>query len=124
MATDLNPWFFESMGVAGFGELEPEAVLDEDSLTKAHDDWIEHIKKTVPKHKLLIHKSADGYGPICQHLGVPPEKCPTDYPNINDSYQMRLLLSGLISMNYAFWPALLLAIFLVFYFVRSFLFRS
>lgn len=122
-SADLNPWFFESMGVADVGTLAPEAVLDRDALARAHDDWIARVKATVPADRLLVHQSKDGYRPLCDHLGVPPDRCPPDYPYINDQFQMRVLLSGLVAINYAFWPAVLLALFLVIFLARRLFLR-
>lgn len=114
-SSSLHPWIFESMGLAEFGQLDTVAELDTDLLSKAHDDWIEHIKTTVPKEKLLIHKSADGFVPICKHLGISADNCPPDYPYVNDATQMRIMLSGLVLLNISFWPLLVVA---VLFFIR------
>ena len=58
----------------------PEIV----ELAKAHDTWIERVKNEVPADKLLIHKSKDGWAPICAHLHLEGTACPSiPYPHIN-----------------------------------------
>ena len=44
--------------------------------------WIDHVKASVPKEKLLIFKPNDGWEPLCTHLGLPVP--PVPYPSRND----------------------------------------
>jgi hypothetical protein len=39
-------------------------------LLKVHDDWIEDVREAVPAAQLLVHQSAEGWAPICAHLGL------------------------------------------------------
>lgn len=51
------------------------------------NDWIEDVKKSVPKEKLLIYNVKEGWDPLCKFLNVPvPER---DFPNSNDTEKMR-----------------------------------
>jgi len=82
---NLYPLLWEEIGVAPLGTLDLSKPLDRNALIKAHDDWIDRVKKTVPKSKLLIHKSSDGFEPICKHLGIPRKDWPEKYPHLNES---------------------------------------
>jgi len=79
------PYLWEESGVAPIGEIDITKPLDKDALIKAHDEWTERVKATVPAEKLLVHKSADGFGPICELLGIPEKDCPKEYPHLNDT---------------------------------------
>ncbi len=45
--------------------------------------WQEEVIRTVPKERLLIHQAKEGYGPICEFLGLPVPDEP--YPRVNDT---------------------------------------
>lgn len=55
------------------------------SLAAAHDAWAASVVGSVPADRLLIHRSADGYAPICRHLDIPDSECPREYPRVNDT---------------------------------------
>ncbi len=42
---------------------------------------------TIPKDRLLIHEAKDGYGPICDFLGLPMPEEP--YPRLNDTKEQQ-----------------------------------
>ena len=45
--------------------------------------WQEEVIHTVPKDRLLVHQAKEGYGPICEFLGLPVPDEP--YPRVNDT---------------------------------------
>jgi len=48
-----------------------------------YEDWIAHVKKTVPADNLLVFNVKQGWEPLCKFLGKPvPDK---PFPRINDS---------------------------------------
>lgn len=83
--TTTYSYLWEEIGVAPLGEIDFSKPLDRDALIKAHDDWTERVKATVPAEKLLIHQSADGFGPICDLLRIPEKDRPKKYPHLNAS---------------------------------------
>ena len=85
----VYPYLWEEIGLAPLGEIDFSKPLDRDGLIKAHDDWTERVKATVPAEKLLVHKSADGYGPICDLVGIPEKDRPAKYPHLNDTKQFQ-----------------------------------
>ena len=51
------------------------------------NNWVEEVKRTVPKEKLLIFSVKEGWGPLCKFLDAPIPDVP--FPNTNDSAQMK-----------------------------------
>ena len=51
------------------------------------NNWVEEVKRTVPKEKLLIFSVKEGWGPLCKFLDAPIPEGP--FPNTNDSAQMK-----------------------------------
>lgn len=58
-------------------------------MEKCYSDWLEHVKATVPKDRLLVHNAKQGWKPICDFLGKPVPDCP--YPRVNDSAGKRYI---------------------------------
>ena len=51
------------------------------------NNWVDEVKRTVPKEKLLIFSVKEGWGPLCKFLDAPIPEVP--FPNTNDSAQMK-----------------------------------
>ena len=62
---------------------EDEAARAGLSRKEAFIAHYEYVKKTVPKEKLLCHRSAEGWEPLCKFLDKPVPAEP--YPNVNDA---------------------------------------
>jgi len=69
------------------------APMDNVAVYDAHN---EYIRSVVPKDRLLEHNAADGWEPLCKHLGV---AIPTDaqgnkipYPHVNDTKALQALM--------------------------------
>jgi hypothetical protein len=56
------------------------------------NEWIEDVKRTVPREKLLIFNLADGWDPLCEFLGAPIPKKP--FPHINSRSMTRLVFTS------------------------------
>ena len=54
---------------------------------KFYNEWVEDVKKHVPKERLLVFSVKEGWNPLCSFLGVPVPNRP--FPNTNDSKQMK-----------------------------------
>jgi Sulfotransferase domain len=55
---------------------------------EAFDRWNEEVKKRVPAERLLVYEVKDGWGPLCDFLGVAvPEGRP--FPHLNDAETFR-----------------------------------
>ena len=54
-----------------------------DASVRYYNNWIIHVKNTVPPEKLLIFESKQGWAPLCNFLDIPIPEEP--YPRVNDS---------------------------------------
>ena len=55
----------------------------EETAVRFFNDWVEQVKSEVPSDRLLVFQVKEGWGPLCQFLGVPvPEEA---FPNVNDT---------------------------------------
>lgn len=55
----------------------------EEESVKFYKEWVEEVKKTVPKEKLLVFEPKDGWGPLCEFLNVSTPEGP--FPHVNDT---------------------------------------
>jgi hypothetical protein len=74
-------------------------------------EWNESVKRTVPAERLLVFEAKQGWGPLCEFLGVPVPDEP--YPRVNDAAAFRrrntvaLVVSWILLLS-PVWAILLL----------------
>jgi hypothetical protein len=62
--------------------------------------WNEKVKKRVPAEKLLVYEVKDGWGPLCDFLGVVvPEGKP--FPHLNDAETFRKRIRRRMALAFA-----------------------
>jgi hypothetical protein len=73
----------------------------------------EEVKRRVPQEHLLVYEVKEGWGPLCEFLGVPVPDEP--FPRLNDTAQMRRGMKTMRALTIAVRvaPALLVAAALV-----------
>ena len=49
-------------------------------------EWREQVEREIPADRLLVFEVKEGWGPLCQFLGVPVPEEP--FPNVNDTPSM------------------------------------
>lgn len=64
----------------------------------------EEVRRKVPRKKLLVYEVKEGWGPLCDFLGVEVPDRP--FPRLNDAAEMRRRIRLLRAMSFAI-PALL-----------------
>jgi hypothetical protein len=104
---ELLPWFLERFGAVPPGKkIHPRDVsMEELDLERAYTNWIQHVKKVVPSKHLLIHKPQDGFAPICKHLKIAADACPTmEYPHLNSRDEYLNTMWTFELMTNLFWP--------------------
>ena len=79
---------------------------DRDMAIEFFNDRLAEVKTLVPPERLLVHSAAEGWGPICEFLGV--DKPTAAYPYINDASRLQRAVRVLQLLNYA--PAAVLAL--------------
>lgn len=60
---------------------------DRDYMMAYFDRWREEVIAGLPNERLLVHRSKDGWGPLCAFLGVPVPDEP--YPRVNSKADMQ-----------------------------------
>ena len=71
--------------------------LDEDFVKTVWFDHIEEVKATVPAEKLLVYDVRDGWGPLCEFLGVPEPSEPL--PHLNKKENFKTMLNEMMKGN-------------------------
>ncbi len=80
--------FFEGL----FGAIEDG--LEES--TKLYNQWVEDVKATVPKERLLIFNVKQGWKPLCDFLEVPIPANNQPYPHVNDAQHFQVLIKLIV----------------------------
>ncbi|MBU6268179.1 MAG: hypothetical protein KGN34_11605 [Sphingomonadales bacterium] len=62
-------------------------LRDRDFMLDFFDRWRADVIAGLPPERLLVHRSADGWEPLCAFLGVPVPAEP--YPRVNSKEDMR-----------------------------------
>jgi hypothetical protein len=74
--------FMEATVSEDFGE----NIDDREFMTSYFRRWNERVIAEVPADKLLVFQAKDGWGPLCEFLGVPVP--PEPYPRVNSRADM------------------------------------
>jgi hypothetical protein len=76
----------------------------------------EHVRKVVPKERLLEFEPRMGWQPLCDFLEVPIPKgangSAMDYPHVNDSKQLRFVLKLVLAVGIVHWAILIALLYL------------
>jgi hypothetical protein len=68
------------------------------ALFSVYNNWIEDVKRTVPKDQLLVFNVKEGWEPLCKFLGVPVPQTP--FPRVNDTAQFNARIDAICRMNW------------------------
>lgn len=95
-------------GVTGIARLADEIVWDgtfdgrfEDK-TYAIETFERHneeVRRRVPPERLLVYEVREGWGPLCEFLGIEAPDKP--FPRLNEAREMRRRLFGLVALSAA-----------------------
>lgn len=56
-------------------------------LPQAYQGFQDTVRASVPPEQLLVYKVEQGWGPLCDALGLPVPDTP--FPNVNDSMEFQ-----------------------------------
>jgi len=87
---DKREWLAMASGVIAKTGFPPG--LDRAALLKAFVAHNEAVKATIPANQLLVYEVKEGWGPLCQFLGVPVPA--GDFPRTNDRAEFWDRVSG------------------------------
>jgi hypothetical protein len=68
----------------------------------------EEVRRRVPQERLLVYEVKEGWGPLCELLGV--EEPDEPFPRLNDAAEMRRRILGLRAVSLAVPVALVLLV--------------
>ena len=84
---------------------------DKDYAIEVFERHNEEVKRGVPPWRLLVYDVREGWGPLCEFLGVDEPEEP--FPRLNDTAQMRRGMLAIRALTLALPAALVLAAALV-----------
>ena len=76
----MQPWF--DMCAAVIAKTGFPAGLDRDGLMRGFVAHTEAVKATIAKERLLVYSVREGWGPLCEFLGV--DVPDAEFPNTNN----------------------------------------
>ena len=88
---EMQAWLEMAVGVLGKTGF-PDG-LDEPALERAFVAHNEAVKATIPKEQLLVYEVKEGWGPLCEFLGVTAPAEP--FPRTNDRGEFWDRVSGM-----------------------------
>ena len=77
-----------------FGERFSDQIEDRDAMIAAYEKHNDAVRAGVPKERLLEWTVADGWGPICERLGVPVPSEPFPVTNTTEEFQAMMASRG------------------------------
>jgi hypothetical protein len=83
---DMEAW--HAMGIAMFRRLTPD-ISDEAATKAAYEQHNERVRAEVPADRLIDWQPHDGWGPLCEGLGVPVPDEP--FPVTNTTAEFRAM---------------------------------
>jgi hypothetical protein len=69
-----------------------------DKAVAYYHEHIANVKASVPPDRLLVFSVDQGWGPLCNFLGVPQPATP--FPNVNDRSQIKAEIRGIMRASY------------------------
>ena len=101
-----NPAVFTCWAPTYLGPRYPRGMFGavdsgQDTAVSFFNDWVDQVKREIPAERLLVFEVKEGWAPLCKFLGVPePEG---EFPNVNDTEQMRQWIGGMRRFCYFCW---------------------
>jgi hypothetical protein len=81
-----------------------KGVMDDKGKAVArYNAYVEAVKAAVPSDRLLVFTVSEGWGPLCQFLGVPEPS--GEFPNLNDRAAIKQTIGGIIKGAYVMLAA-------------------
>ena len=75
----------------------------EETAVRFFNEWVELVKAEIPAERLLVFEVKQGWGPLCNFLGVPEPEEP--FPNMNDTAEQLQRLRAMRRISVLLWTA-------------------
>jgi hypothetical protein len=73
-----------------FNEVFGGRIMDRDHAVAVYEAHNAAVKAAIPPERLLVYEVAQGWGPLCSHLGVPVPEAPFPLSNTTDEFRARM----------------------------------
>jgi len=102
-ATILSPRFNDFIAPSHWGQMVKRTIWDtldgrmgdREFMVSYFERRNEEIRAAIPAERLLVYEVSDGWGPLCEFLGVPvPEE---SFPRINTRDETRQLIDDMVA---------------------------
>lgn len=72
--------------------------MDEETAVEIFERHTEAVRSALPADRLLVFQASDGWGPLCEFLGV---EAPVDesYPHLNDAKTLQRMFATMMETN-------------------------
>jgi hypothetical protein len=87
-----NPWW--DMAVTMFEEHFTPDFLSRDAAVAAVEAWNADVRATAPPDRLVVWRTGDGWGPLCDALAVPVPDEPFPFTNTTEQFRRGMGLDG------------------------------
>ncbi len=81
---------------------------DKPYATRVFERHTEEVKRSVPQDRLLVYEVKEGWGPLCEFLGV--EEPDEPFPRLNDTAEFRRRIQAIRALSFAAPAALTLLV--------------
>jgi hypothetical protein len=81
---------FPRMAAAVVGALFDQQLHDRELCTRVFREHNARVRATIPAERLLVYEVAQGWGPLCEFLGVPVPDTPMPKTNTTEEFQARI----------------------------------
>ena len=88
MADERPEWL--DMVTTLFKKRFVESIEDKDACIAAFKRHNEHVLASAPKDRLLVWEAKEGWGPICERLGLPVPEEPFPRANTKEEFIARM----------------------------------
>ncbi|REE97974.1 sulfotransferase family protein [Thermomonospora umbrina] len=88
----IRPTLLNMIWLKTYGTGTGTVPTKEQAIT-AFERHIVEVRETLPADRLLVFEAREGWGPLCDFLGVPVPDDP--FPHLNDGDAMRVLLTDM-----------------------------
>jgi Sulfotransferase domain len=103
--TIMNPKVNAHLAKSPFGEMVGRIVLarfdhrvdDREHMVECFERHVEEVKESIPADRLLVYEVKEGWGPLCEFLGM---DAPTEpFPRVNTRDETRALLEQVMAAS-------------------------
>ena len=86
-------------------------------IVRFFNEWVEQVKAEIPAERLLVFEVKQGWGPLCEFLGVPVPEEP--FPNVNDTKSMQHRIWSMKKQSLLLWTGAVVGFVTALYYMQN-----